>query len=107
MARERSPGLEIEAKADGDCKLVLAAGVCAELETEAISAAQHSKVGSDTGRIMPGPSIANYNLSKRQKVHSECKICGEGIRVEADRGAKRSSLRDRDRAPESGLAGGG
>ena len=58
MARERSPGLEIEAKADGDCKLVLGAGVCAELETEAISAAQHSKVGSDTGRIMPGPSIA-------------------------------------------------
>ena len=85
MARERSPGLEIEAKADGDRKLVLGAGVCAELETEAISAAQHSKVGSDTGRIMPGPSIAITNLSKRQKVHSECKICGGGIRVEADR----------------------
>ena len=85
MARERSLGSEIEAKADGDCKLVLGAGVCAELETEAISAAQHSKVGSDTGRIMPGPSIAITNLSKRQKVHSECKICGGRIRVEADR----------------------
>src|SRR5712671_4715421 len=106
MARERSPGLEIEAKADGDCKLVLGAGVCAELETEAVSAAQHSKVGSDTGRTMPGPSIAITTFAsckgsfRRQDLGSWDSGGGRSD-------AQRCWLRHRVRAPESGLAGGG
>ena len=79
MARERSPGSEIEAKADGDCKLVLGAGVCAELETEAISAAQHSKVGSDTGRIVPGPFDRNYNFCKLQRFIPKARFAVEGF----------------------------
>src|SRR6185295_16685808 len=58
MARERSPESEIEAKSDGDRKLLLVAGVCAQLVTEPTSAAQQSKLGNDIGRIMPAPSIA-------------------------------------------------
>lgn len=58
MARERSPESEIEAKSDGDRKLLLVVGVCAELVTEPMSAAQQSKLGNDIGRIMPAPSIA-------------------------------------------------
>ena len=58
MARERSPESEIEAKSDGDRKLLLVVGVCAELVTEPMSAAQQSKLGTDTGRIMPAPSVA-------------------------------------------------
>lgn len=79
MARERSPGLEIEAKAEGDCKLVLGAGVCAELETEPISAAQHSKVGSDTGRIVPGPFDRNYNFCKLQRFIPKARFAVEGF----------------------------
>jgi hypothetical protein len=69
MARERAPESEIEAKADGDCKLVLGVGVCAELETESISAAQHNNVGNDTGRIV-GALDRSYNLSKLQCSYS-------------------------------------
>src|SRR6476619_6119567 len=58
MACERSPESEIEAKSDGDRKLLLVVGVCAELVTEPMSAAQQSKLGNDIGRIMPAPSIA-------------------------------------------------
>ena len=58
MARERSPESEIEAKSDGDRKLLLVAGVCAELVAEPMSAAQQSKLENDIGRIMPAPSIA-------------------------------------------------
>ena len=58
MARERSPESEIEAKSDGDRKLLLVVGVCAELVTEPMSAAQQSKLGNDIGRIMPAPSVA-------------------------------------------------
>src|ERR1700716_3772746 len=58
MALERSPGSEIDAKADGDCKLLMGPGVCAEPETEPISAAQHSTVGKDTDCIMRASSIA-------------------------------------------------
>ena len=58
MARERSPESEIEAKSDGDRKLLLVVGVCAELVTEPMSAAQQSKLGNDIGRICPAPSIA-------------------------------------------------
>src|SRR4029077_7704774 len=76
---ERSPGSEIEAKADGDCKLVLGAGVCAELETEAVSAAQHSKVGSDTGRIMPGPSIAITTFPSGKKFIPNARFAVEGF----------------------------
>jgi hypothetical protein len=79
MARERSPGLEIEAKADGDRKLVLGAGVCAELETEAISAAQNSKVGSDTGRIMPSPSIAITTFPSGKKFIPNARFALEGF----------------------------
>ena len=78
-ARERSPGSEIEAKADGDCKLVLGAGVCAELETEAVSAAQHSKVGSDTGRIMPGPSIAITTFPSGKKFIPNARFAVKGF----------------------------
>src|SRR4029077_13626858 len=46
------------AKSDGDRKLLLVVGVCAELVTEPMSAAQQSKLGNDIGRIMPAPSIA-------------------------------------------------
>ena len=67
MARERSPESEIEAKSDGDRKLLLAVGVCAELVTEPMSAAQQSKLGNDIGRIMPGSLVRNYNLSRVQK----------------------------------------
>src|SRR3954463_9603157 len=59
MARDRSPESEIGAKSDGDRKLLLVVGVCAELVTEPMSAAQHTKLGNDIGRIMPAPSIAN------------------------------------------------
>ena len=58
MARERSPESEIEAKSDGDRKLLLVVGVCAELVTEPMSAAQQSKLGNDIGRIMLPPTIA-------------------------------------------------
>src|SRR6476661_3351919 len=58
MACERSPESEIEAKSDGDRKLLLVVGVCAQLVTEPTSAAQQSKLGNDIGRIMPAPSIA-------------------------------------------------
>ena len=80
MARERSSGLAIEAKAEGDCKLVLGAGVCAELETEPISAAQHSKLGSDTGRIVPGPFDRNYNFCKLQRFIAKARFAVEGFR---------------------------
>ena len=87
MARERSSGLAIEAKAEGDCKGVLGAGVCAELETEPISAAQHSKLGSDTGRIVPGPFDRNYNFCKLQRFIAKARFAVEGFgwRVAADR----------------------
>jgi hypothetical protein len=58
MARERSPESEIEAKSDGDRRLLLVVGVCAELVTEPKSAAQQSKLGNDIARIMPAPSVA-------------------------------------------------
>src|SRR4051812_43877651 len=58
MARERSPESAIEAKSDDDRKLLLVAGVCAELVAEPMSAAQQSKLENDIGRIMPAPSIA-------------------------------------------------
>src|SRR3954447_9804316 len=58
MARERSPESEIEAKSDGDRNLLLVVGVCAELVTEPMSAAQQSKLGNDIGRIMLPPTIA-------------------------------------------------
>lgn len=79
MARERSPGLAIEAKAEGDCKLALGAGVCAELETEPISAAQHSKVASDTGRIVPGPFDRNYNFCRLQRFIPQASFAVEGF----------------------------
>jgi hypothetical protein len=58
MARDRSPESEIEANSDGDRKLPLVVGVCAELVTEPMSATQQSKLDNDIGRMMPAPSVA-------------------------------------------------
>jgi hypothetical protein len=66
-ARERSLESEIEAKSEGDRKLLLVAGVCAELVTEPMSAAHQSKLESDIGRINAGSLGRHYNLSRVQK----------------------------------------
>ena len=105
MARERSSGLAIEAKAEGDCKLVLGAGVCAELETEPISAAQHSKLGSDTGRIVPGPFDRNYNFCKLQRFIAKAGFAVEGFGWRQIGRTALSAPTPRDRVPESGVAG--
>src|ERR1700750_2591248 len=69
MARERSLEFEIEAKSDGDRKLLFVAGVWAELVTEPMSAAQQSKLGNDIGRIWRLPR-SQLQPFQGAKVHS-------------------------------------
>src|SRR3954453_23301526 len=69
MACERSPESEIEAKSDGDRKLLLVAGVCAEPVTEPMSAAQQSKLENDIGRISRLPR-SQLQPFQGGKVHS-------------------------------------
>src|SRR4051794_28220427 len=76
MARERSPESEIEAKSDGDRKLLLVVGVCAELVTEPMSAAQQSKLGNDIGRISRLPR-SQLQPFQGAKVHSRKRKTGK------------------------------
>ena len=93
MARERSPESEIEAKSDGDRRLLLVVGVCAELVTEPKSAAQQSKLGNDIGRIMLAPSIAITTFPRCKSSFRKRKTCESQSLMEEDQ--VRSVCRDR------------